>query len=109
MIIKYLLSLSLIPLLLSEPDLCQNPKLDSIAYVSGKFMWFFTSGGYYWYIKESDFPPRSPSGKLPDGFTRGDAVFYSDWIKVCESSPNSRQPKYRVRKNDQLIIFILKS
>ena len=86
---KVVVILLLAPLVLNEPDLCRNPKLDSIAFVSPD-LWFFTSGGYYWFINGSDFPPGPPTGKLPDGFKKGDAAFYCDYLNACKNVPDAR-------------------
>ena len=68
------------------PNLCENgAKIDSIAWVSGanKDMWFFTSGGHYWYVKEKDFPPISNGIPLPGGFKKGEAAFYRNSKDAC--------------------------
>ena len=70
------------------PDLCENKAIvDSI--VSVKNMWFFTSGGHYWWIKQKDFPPRSPGKPLPSGFKKGEAAFYWNSLDACASVQSS--------------------
>ena len=94
-VVIVVISILLMPLVFSEPDLCRNPKLDSIAFVSPDSL-FFTSGGYYWYIKETDLPPGPPTDKLPDGFVRGDAAIYCDYLSVCGNASNVRHEQHIV-------------
>ncbi len=49
------LFVQIIGLVLSEPNLCSNPKIDSIAFIKGLNQYFFTSGGYYWLLKDTEF------------------------------------------------------
>lgn len=50
-----------------------------------KLEYFVTSGGYYWMIgAEEDPSVNVTKGKLPNGFRRGDAVFFREWT----SCPN---------------------
>ena len=106
MIVSIVLSI-IFSFVLSQPDLCRNPKLDSIAWIPPLKMWFFTSGGYYWYMKD-EFPPGPPSGKLPEGFSRGDGAFFADLLNVCKKVPNARQTK-NMRTDDQLIYVVEKT
>ncbi len=48
-------------------------------------MWFFTSGGYYWIIKDSEnlLPKKEDAKKLPQGFKVGDAAVYRNTLTVC--------------------------
>jgi len=96
--IKFLLgvvfTLRIADLVISQPDLCQNPRLDSIAYIADKKMYFFTSGGYYWLLKDNEFPPTQDKAKpLPNGFKTGEAAIYMNTMKTCALSPNPNRPQ----------------
>ena len=67
------------------PNLCDNKiNIDSITWVNHSSMWFFTSGGHYWLVKEQDFPPKEPGLPLPEPFKKGEAAFYKDMMNGCE-------------------------
>jgi hypothetical protein len=67
--------------------LCKDSTIDSITYVKDSDMYFFTSGGYYWYIKQSQFPPPdSAAKKIPAPFTMGQSAVYVDSTAGCGSA-----------------------
>jgi hypothetical protein len=83
---------------LSQPDLCQNPKIDSITYIENNNMWFFTSGGYYWVIKDSEnlLPKKENAKKLPQGFKVGDAAVYRNTLTVCGTQTQNIQREIEI-------------
>ncbi len=69
---------------LSQPNLCENPKIDSIVYLGIYKMYFFTSSGYYWLIKEKQMPPPIDKAKpLPYGFKIGESATFKDTLFAC--------------------------
>ena len=84
--IKTLLSVLIaVEVVFCGTDLCENGiRLDSITYVDTNSMWFFTSGGHYWYLKAQHFPPKDPGTPLPSPFTRGDAAIYKNTLDGCK-------------------------
>jgi hypothetical protein len=47
-------------------------------------MYFFTSGGYYWYLKEEQLIPRKEEvTPLPNGFKVGDAAVFRNAMNIC--------------------------
>lgn len=90
--VSTLLSLVSISRVLSQPDLCQNPKLDSIAWIDDQKQYFFTSGSYYWLIKENEMPPpQEKAKKLPNGFTKAESAVYKNSLSACVSSPSENK------------------
>jgi hypothetical protein len=64
-------------IVLSQPDLCENPRFDSFEWVTDENMYFFTSGGYYWYFKQNEMPPPLARGQLrTNGFKIGESALY---------------------------------
>jgi hypothetical protein len=75
--LSFVLTFKISSLVLSQPDLCRNPRLDSIAWMSDSNQYFFTSDGWYWIVKETEFPPPVANAKpLPNGFKKGEAAVY---------------------------------
>jgi hypothetical protein len=70
---------------LSQPNLCKNPKIDSIVWEGKDKMWFFTSGGYYYYIKSDQKTPptKDQANPLPHGFKVGEAAYLRDEEIAC--------------------------
>ena len=82
------------------PDLCGNgAKLDSITFVKSNNMWFFTSGGHYWYVKDSEFPPKTPGQPLPGGFKKGEAAFFLDYLNNCKGT---KRPDGNIFQNQEI-------
>jgi len=110
---SFLLFLFSTDMVLSQPDLCQNPKIDSIEWISDQKMYFFTSGGYYWIIKYNELPPSRSKGKpLPGGFKKGESAVYLNTLIDCKSSmaanKHSEQQIYvseMTPKGHELIIY----
>ena len=76
-----------------QPDLCTNPKIDGITYVTNLKMYFIISGGYYWYNNTFNFPlglKRNQAKKLPYGFT-GQSVVYLNIVDACSNQNNVQQ------------------
>ncbi len=72
---------------LSQPDLRQNPKLDSISYEDHNHMYFFTSSGFYWHLKEEQLIPRKEEAKLlPNWFKEGDAAVFINAMNICSKA-----------------------
>jgi hypothetical protein len=87
---------------LSGPDLCKNPKIDSIVWVERNEMWFFTSGGYYYYIKDGIMPPpKSEAKPLPSGFKVGEAAVLRETEVVC-----GKEKTDAMGKNEVLIYLV---
>jgi hypothetical protein len=73
----YLLLLIKTDIILSQPDLCENSRFDSFGWVADENIYFFTSGGYYWYVKQNEMPPPLTRGQpLPNGFKIGESALY---------------------------------
>ena len=95
-------------------DLCKNgAKIDSIDYIYDKKLWFFTSGGHYWFVKDNEFPPKEKGKPLSSGLKRGDAALYLNTFDAC-SKGNGRKEKeiYLIEKTDKgnvLLIFDVRS
>ena len=73
-----------------QHDLCINPKIDGITYVTNLKMYFIISGGYYWYNNTFNFPmgfKQNQAKKLPYGFT-GQSVVYLNTIDACSDQNN---------------------
>ena len=75
-------------------NFCKNGAiLDSIVFVKSQNMFFFTSGGHYWYVKKNQFPPKGMGTPLPEGFKRGEAAFFIDYLNNCKGTkrPDGQQ------------------
>jgi hypothetical protein len=94
---------SLIPIdVFCGPDLCGNPKIDSIVWIDRNKMWFFTSGGYYYYVKEGVMPPlKSDEKPLPSGFKVGEAAVLRETELVCNKG------KTEAMKKDEVLIYLV--
>jgi hypothetical protein len=94
---------SLIPIdVFCGPDLCENPKIDSIVWIDRNKMWFFTSGGYYYYVKEGVMPPpKSDAKPLPSGFKVGEAAVLRETELICNKG------KTEAMKKDEVLIYLV--
>ena len=64
---------------------CKDSTIDSIAYANDQHMYFIASGGHYWWIKETGFPPKDSEAKpVVSPFTKTTAAVYIDGDNGCQ-------------------------
>ena len=68
----------------SSAILCNDSKIDAIAYTQDNGMYFISIGRYYWWVKNNKFPIKeSDALELPSPFTKATAAVYIDADAGC--------------------------
>ena len=85
---------------------CKDSTIDAIAYANDQKMYFIASGGHYWWIKETGFPPKDSAAKqFENGFKSPTAAVYIDGDTGCRIQ--SRVPGIRAREKEVWVMEII--
>ena len=88
--------------------ICKDSTLDSIAYANDAKMYFIASGGHYWWIKDTGFPPKDSVGKpIPEPFKKTTAALYIDGDNGCKEKINTRVKGMKAKEKEVWVTEIV--